>query len=189
MPAPTDRLAKLRRLADDTRGNPHERELARREAERVEREMPEALRASARAVGFDFEAWMRARDRDGEQRLAEELGPERYAEYRRECDRLRARYQWADEQRRAFGYAERPSAEVRAWMATLGLGDRVRTLHSATLCYEGPPLPSEILTVSRRTPSGIVVMTDGSKWRPDGYKRGETGREGYRTFIVPVEAR
>jgi hypothetical protein len=77
-------------------------------------------------------------------------------------------------------------AEVAAWMASLKPGDKVRTLHSIG-AYDGPPLASEILTVERHTPSGIVVMTDGSKWNVRGYKRGETGSDGLRTFIRSVK--
>jgi len=189
-------------MAEHPRSNPHEAEIAREELERLLREEPQPRRmwtgdgdprmalwtaiCTARSE-VERDGFMAELERWEEQRMADILGPEKYAEYRRKRDERAERRRWHDEERRAYPHhRDRLTADAVAWMATLRPGDRARSLHSLGY-YDGSPLPSEILTVERRTPSGIVIMTDGSKWRPDGYKRGETGREGYRTFIVPLD--
>lgn len=192
--AVADRIAKLRRMAEHPASNPHEAAIARTEMERLQRAHPQASPAAANGPltwadvaragnTAQFEELLRRMEQQDEERFAAAIGPERYAEYRRQMEERRARRAWFDEECRLYPRTDRLRSEAARWTATLRAGDRVRTLHDIG-AYEGPPLPSEILIVERRTPSGVVVMTDGSKWNNYGYKRGETGREGFRTFIV-----
>jgi len=189
------RIEKLRAMADPARNdNKHEREVARTELERLQRAHPQATarpplswidvgRAPDMETFASRFAEMRRRD---EERMAQAIGPDAFAKYQRHMDEWRAKRAWHDEERRKWHHHWRLDADAKRWMASLKVGAEVRTLHDIG-AYNGPALASEILTVARRTPSGIVVMTDGSKWNANGYKRGETGRDGLRTFLAPLE--
>lgn len=55
-------------------------------------------------------------------------------------------------------------------------------------CPDCPPEPRRV-TLERRTPTGILVMTDGTRFGAKGYRCGENGRRGWRTILsdVPTE--
>lgn len=184
------RADKLRELAEHPGSDPNEAAVAKALAEKQSKPKPPSVMSWA-SVAFapnlsEFERRYEAMEREQEASFAEVMGPVHYAAYCCKRDERAARRRWHDEERARYPHdRERLRADAAAWMASLRPWDQVRTLHYLGL-YDGPPLPSELLTVARRTPSGIVVMTDGTKWNPDGYRRGESGRAGYRTFIVAV---
>lgn len=186
------RIDKLRALADHPTANAGERanalaEIARLKSKGV-KEAPPPLSWLDVGLSRDFEEFernFREMNRRTEERLAEVLGPVEYAVHRATMAAHAAKRAWADEEIRRYPRGERLRADVARWMASLRIGDKVRTLHDVG-AYDGPPLPSQVLIVERRTPSGIVVCTDGSKWNVQGYQRGEMGSNGLRTFIVAV---
>lgn len=187
------RAAKLRAMAEHPRSNPNEAALARAELERLERLHPGSTAkrepvswvAVGRAADFtEFERLWAEMQRQEEERLARVMWPVAYAKYKARMDAWRARRAWHDEERRLYHRRERRGAEVKRWIANLRPGDQVRTLHDLGT-YEGPPLPSEVLTIERRTPSGIVVTTDGRKWNANSYERGRK-IPGLLRYIAPV---
>ena len=187
------RMAKLRAMAEHPRSNPNEAAVARAELERLEKLHPAVAAAPpdlswldvGRAPDFESFAEMFAemRRRD-EERLARVMGPEAFARYQQRMAEWRAKRAWHDAERAAYHRRSPQRREIAHWWSALRPGDQVRTLHDLG-CYEGPPLPSEVLTVTRRTGS-YVWTDDGSGWRQTSYKRGEDGRNGVLTYIAPV---
>jgi hypothetical protein len=160
-----DRAAKLRRMAEHPTSNPHEAALAREELARMGAPLADPMGASTVDEFIRRATAIRLRERD---------------EYRAEMDRARVALGlrpilWEIEQ----------APMVVAIARRLKAGDRARTWHDfSPLIYDGPVLRSEVLTVERVTPSGVMAMSDGSRFNARGYKVGETGRDGHRTFIV-----
>lgn len=167
------RIDKLRDMAEHPRSNPHEAALARAEMERLR----------ARGVTDDGERAARS--------LLDRLRDD-YSEksMRRVYDDFRARFgyrpvDWTKEPP-AVCTAMPSSKRVIAWAV---VGARALVCHYVNwMIYEGPPLRcDEALTVVRTTPS-MLIMSDGSRYRLNGYKVGQTGRDGIRTYIVHAPA-
>lgn len=161
-----DRIAKLRAMAEHPTSNPHEAAIAREEMERLIAAHPESQRLTWTDVGHSSNV--------------EEFMARYAAMERQENERVKSGWDIED--------PEAPSAtsgEIITFARNLKIGEKARTRHSTNwLIYDGPALRSEILTLTRRTKGGILVMSDGSRFNIDGYKRGETGSDGHRTYLV-----
>jgi hypothetical protein len=170
----SDRIAKLQRMAEHPRSNPHEAQLAREEMERLKKAHPESGDNSWLHVGSskDFDEF--------EKRYADMINRERAGSmddlvgqaFRHVANRVHA------------------ANRTKLFAASLKVGDQAQTAFDISgLVYNGPPLESKTMTVARLTATQII-FDDGSRFRRTGqfpgYKVGEDGRAGYRTYVIPV---
>lgn len=90
-----------------------------------------------------------------------------------------------------IGYcAGYPYPMIRAFVASLKVGSHVSVFSCGSDVDKRSPLPSRREgVVARFTKTGIVVLEDGSKFRAAthqyaGFRCGETGREGWLTYLA-----